>query len=221
MATSSGLSTLNPGSGSKTRNVNLTTDAMEECSQKLASTLLAGGNSRFDVVSCCISCTLVAARPLSVPELMDGVTTYFEAQRKPSPISGMRTVDFLNWLQQYDHPFLINGNIQVTFEHEMMPHFLETIPVRGIDNTHRTLALICLQTKRRAEESHPRTNSALASYALHFWKYHCNNAAGDSGSHSKSSMVTIRGRARPQEMSFSESNRGVLIPEKHTGESQR
>lgn len=148
----------------------------------MVATFLASDDSHFDVISCALSCILVAVRLLSVPELIDATTISLEAQDKAALTRGMQTHDFLYWLRQREHPFHIDENLRITFEDKNMPHFLRKVPVRGVDNTHRTLAMICLRRMQKCENSDARRNpsddtSPLMDYAACFWKHHCELAA--------------------------------------------
>lgn len=156
---------------------------LEVCRQILLRTFTACDETRFDNIACAISCVLAAVRPLHLPELKDAMTIYFEAQERSAITSGMPVQDFLAWLQLSETPFNIGQDLQVTFSHDAMPYFLRVFTIRGIDNSDRTLAMICFQRVQQLRKSTTRNLvdqgvTALSDYASRFWKHHCQIAKG-------------------------------------------
>lgn len=151
--------------------------SIESCRQALLTSFRLCNNDEFQRLSCVISCTLNSVRPLKISELEDAVATSLGLQPHQSSLSTLKMRDFASWVCKFGAIFKLNDRGEVLFLQDAMNHFLHGFCVQGIDASHRTIAMICLeQIELEAEfedwEKVEGEQSAFLNYAKQHWQHH-------------------------------------------------
>lgn len=140
---------------------------MQKCSIVLRKAFQVCDDAMFPELACVISCVLSSGQNLSMAALRDALAIFVDGT---SPEISKRSVsDFSEWLGKFRYLFVVKGSDRVAFKLPSMTQFLLSFTIRGIDASHRTIAIVCLaqvmsdiENQRRCKHN---TRSDLAMYA--------------------------------------------------------
>jgi len=154
---------------------------LERCQEVLLRAFRISTEEDTEDLVCTISCTLSATRCLHTSEMRDAIAMHAYAQRSERYWIDHSTADFHAWLMKFGALFTINDEACVAFGMAEMAHFLRSFRIRGIDSSHRTVAMICLAFREldnlRRVKGMP---SPFSSYAACNWQHHHRIAAKSS-----------------------------------------
>lgn len=150
---------------------------LQHCPEILRTVFEGCQQEVFVRVTCAISCVLSSEQRLSVQALSEAVALYMEYQEHT--ISARECmIAFQSSLTMLESLFSTTASGQLTFTTPTMPQFLRTYPIRGIDVSHRTIAMLCREQMQRIhEEEHENRQpahdrSAFSAYAVQNWQHH-------------------------------------------------
>lgn len=151
--------------------------SFEGCRQVLLRAFGLCSDKAFQQLSCTISCVLSSARPLNVTELQAAVKIFFVALRQERLVSSVTVKDFTIWLRKFEPLFKWDDGGYVSFGQSEMQYFLRNFCIQGIDASHRTIAIICLeqielQSSVEGWDSMEGEGCAFSRYATQYWRYH-------------------------------------------------
>lgn len=150
---------------------------VRKCREALLKAFRACTDPDFEKLSFLISCTLNCRQQLTTSEMKDAADLFCNAQNESSGPPTQTTRDFELWLRRFESLFKIANSEQVSFSLQGMELLLRTFRIRGIDTSHRTIAMTCLAQVELDEGSHflegwQRGRSAFSHYAKQNWQYH-------------------------------------------------
>lgn len=158
---------------------------MLECPHLLQDMLLESEQADFRPIATVLSCVLNKRGKLSRRALQEAVELHARLERRSAPIYNEQ-LDFQEWLKRLYPVIATTSAGHIEFGHRAMPSFLHAYPLRGIDASHRILAMLCLAQRRLDMDSRryvlgdgPSKHS-FALYAATHWQSHCRIARQSS-----------------------------------------
>lgn len=122
----------------------ITREGLRRSQMVLLRALRTCAEDHAEDLACVISCILSGFGRLNVSELRSAVAMHAYAQRSERYWIDHSTANFHAWLVSFGTMFAIDGASYVCFAVAEMPHFLSNFRIRGIDGSHRTIAMISL-----------------------------------------------------------------------------
>lgn len=158
----------------------------EDCYQIMCEALRSCANLEFKALSCATSCVLNSTRPLQGAELQTAVQLYVSHRLVQARECSMPNQALEDYRVSTTRPhlwykpslFSLDEQGQIQFTSQAMPAFLQSFRIRGIDTSHRTIAVICLaqiecesgiNNLRARETPYP---VAFTTYARENWEHH-------------------------------------------------
>lgn len=156
-------------------------ESLVKCQQVLSRGFCMCRNHDSEDLACAISCTLSSSRPLHTSELQDAVAMHAYAQHSREEWRDRSTMEFRIWLARFGALFAVDDTGYIFFGIAEMSYFLRSFRIRGIDASHRTIAMICLAFIDLNDQwSVESISCPFSSYAAQNWEYHYQIAARSS-----------------------------------------
>lgn len=132
---------------------------LEYCRQALRKTFQDCDKTEFRLVTRLISCILSCARWLSRREILAAVTLFDPERTSERPANASQRSQGDHWLRKCNLIIMETLEGNMAFRSSAMEFFLRKFMIKGVDTSHRTLALIC----RRQREFEERCPTDIAS----------------------------------------------------------
>lgn len=173
---------------SKTSDLGTIVTELESCRQNLKQTFRNSDGQSFAYVCCAISCVLNSRNPLHISAINVAVTLVINHRRTVQDPHEYESIAGRRWFEACSLVLHKDTKGRVHFRTAAMPLFLWAFCIRGLDASHRTIALACLiQTQldrlssMRSRDAAPAVSFPLASsrfsaYAASNSDYHCEKA---------------------------------------------
>lgn len=151
---------------------------LQNCSTALNDALELCSHEDFLRLSCAISCVLNSDQNLTTVALWDAVALYVDGSTVNKSEAAL--AEWHAWIHRFRSIILAESRGRVTFTLSAMPDFLRSFVIRGIDASHRTIAIVCLaQLTIESEvrcEGKDLDRSDLSIYVEKHWRWHRNLA---------------------------------------------
>lgn len=156
-------------------------ERLTQCQGVLSRAFCMCQDHESEDLACAISCSLNSCRPLHTSELQDAVIMNAYSQRSERCWRGRSPIEFQTWLAKFGMLFVVDKAGYILFGIAETSYFLRNFRIRGIDGSHRTIAMICLACMELSNQwpviSIP---SPFSTYAAQYWEHHCHIAARSS-----------------------------------------
>lgn len=140
---------------------------LQKCSVALKRALQMCDDANFPQFACIVSCVLSSEQQLSVEALRDALAIFVDGTS--AHLSERKTSELREWLESFRYLLTIGASDKVAFKSPAMPKFLLSFTIRGMDASHRTIAIVCLaQILSEIEQQHwydQNSSSDLSVYA--------------------------------------------------------
>lgn len=141
-------------------------EGLLKCSVALQKSFQVCDDASFPQLACSISCVLSSGQHLSVAALRDALAIFVDGTS--AEVSKRRTSELSKWLRKFKYLFAVKTSARVVFKLPEMTEFLLSFTIRGIDASHRTIAIICLaQIMSDVENQHRFDQNARSDLAIY------------------------------------------------------
>jgi len=154
----------------------------ENCRQSLKITFTRCRGRNFSYACFAISCVLNSQRRLHTTELSTAVMLLFEQYNILGTKTTIKETERNCWLEDCAAILSEDSSGLVDFTANAMPAFVSAFRIRGIDVSHRTIALACLVQHELSRDVHyetyetNRAGPMFSDYAAKYWRFHCEKA---------------------------------------------